>query len=67
MNTILDHPLLKDLEPLTDREGLLFLKAYITAIEATLATVREFGLEQTEVKQREIMRKLAEKAGLVAD
>ena len=62
---ILDHPLIKDLEPQSDREGLLFFKAYITAIEATLATVKGFGLELSEAKQREIMAKFAEKAGLI--
>lgn len=64
---ILDHPLIKDLAPENDREGLLFFKAYITAIEATLSTVREFGLELAEAKRREIMAKFAEKAGLVSD
>lgn len=67
MTNILDHPLIKDLAPQTDHEGLLYLKAYITAIEATLSAVREFGLELAEAKQREIMTKFAEKAGLISD
>lgn len=65
--SILDHPLIKDLEPQTEREGLLVLKFYITAIEATLSAVKEFGLEPAEKMQREIMAKFAEKAGLISD
>lgn len=65
MTNILDHPLIKDLEPQTEREGLLVLKFYITAIEATLLAVKEFGLEPAEKMQQEIMRKFAEKAGLI--
>jgi hypothetical protein len=58
---ILDHPELKDLKPESEREGLLFLKAYLTAIEATIQAVKQFGLPAAEEFHRKVMADLAGK------
>lgn len=59
--SILDHPELKDLKPETEREALLFLKAYLAGIEATLKTVKGFGLSAAEEFHRKVMAELAGK------
>jgi len=41
--SILDHPELQ-IEPETKRETLLYIKAYLTAVDTTLSGVEEFGL-----------------------
>lgn len=57
---ILDHPQIKDLKPETEREGLLYLKAYLSAIEATLQAAKDFGLEAAEEFHRKVMADLAD-------
>lgn len=61
MSDILNHPQLKDLEPQNAREGLLYAKAYITAIEATIKTVEKFGLDPAREMHEKIMAELAVK------
>jgi hypothetical protein len=55
---ILDHPQIKDLNPQTEREGLLYLKAYFEAIDSTLKAAKEFGLEAVEDLHTRMKRQL---------
>ena len=59
---ILDHPELKDLVPQTEREALLYAKAYLEAVEATLSAVELGGPEAVrklhEKMQADVMAKL---------
>jgi hypothetical protein len=63
--SILDRPELKDLAPETEREGLLYAKAYFEAIEATLRAVELGGppavLKLHEKMQADIEAKLKKK------
>ena len=62
--SILDRPELKDLAPETEREGLLYAKAYFEAIEATLRAVELGGppavLKLHEKMQADLEAKLEE-------
>lgn len=63
MSDILNHPQLKDLEPRNEREGLLYAKAYITAIEATIKTIEKFGLGPARKMHEKMITELATKVG----
>lgn len=59
--SILNDPRIKDLKPQTEREGLLYLKAYFEAIEATLGAARLHGLEAVEDLHSRIMKLLQQR------
>jgi hypothetical protein len=58
---ILERPELRDLKPETEREGLLYMKAYFTAIGRTLTTARTHGLAAVEETHRQILEQLKAK------
>lgn len=60
---ILEHPQLKDLQPQNEREGLLYLKAYLEAIQATTKAkaVEMFGLEAVGLLHQKVMSELTKK------
>jgi len=54
------NSLFDTLEPKDEREGLLYLKAYVTGIEAALSTVEKFGLEAARTMHEQVMLEIAE-------
>ena len=57
---ILEHPLLKDLQSQTQRERLLYFKAYVEGFEAALRSVEVLGLEQARVIHEQTMETVSE-------
>lgn len=58
--SILDHPKMQQLEPENGREALLFAKAYLTAIEATIEAARQHGWKAVKELHGKVMAELTE-------
>jgi len=53
--SILENPAIRDLQPETKRERLLYFKAYVEGFEAALRSVAHFGLEEAQVIHQHAM------------
>jgi hypothetical protein len=60
-------PAVLNAKPRTDREGLLYLGSYLTAVNATLSTVENFGLEETKAIHRKLLADLLSRIGAVSN
>lgn len=56
--SILDNPAIKDLQAQTQRERLLYFKAYVEGFEAALGSVAHFGLEEAQIIHEHAMAKV---------
>ena len=57
--SILELPAFRDLQSETQRERLLYFKAFVEGFEAALRSVEHFGLEQARVIHEHTMADVA--------
>jgi hypothetical protein len=56
--SILENPAIKDLHAQTQRERLLYFRAYVEGFEAALRSVAHFGLEEAQIIHEHAMAKV---------